>query len=78
MPPWIPFFELFFHEIPNEFFIKIIEKGAAKKVSPGHQTNTQDLADPEHLRGRVLDSQNADTIRKNLQNVFPKQDPEFS
>ena len=29
-------------------------------------------------RGRVLDSQNADTIRKNLQNVSPKQDPEFS
>ena len=79
IPPWIPFSEWFFREKANEFFIKIIEKVAAKKVWQTHtQTNRQILADPEHLRGRVLDSQNADTIRKNLQNVSPKHDPEFS
>ena len=44
-----------------------------------HPTDiTQNRADPEQLRGRVLDSQNADTIRKNLKNVSRKQDPEFS
>ena len=70
---------MIFREKANEFFIKPIEKGVQKSVtSMGRQTHTQDLADPEHLRGRVLDSQNADTIRKNLQNVSPKQDPEFS
>ena len=31
MPPWIPFFECLFSEIANEFFTKIIEKGADKK-----------------------------------------------
>ena len=71
---------MIFREILIEFFIKIIKKGAAKKVLQTHrQTNIrQNRADPEQLRGRVLDSQNADTIRKNLQNVSPKHDLEFS
>ena len=36
------------------------------------QTNRQNPADPEQLRGRVLDSQNADTSRKCLKNLSPK------
>ena len=73
-----PFFEGFFREILVEFFIKIIKKGAAKKAIGRYQTNRQIWAGPGQLRDRVLDSQNADTIRKNLQNVSPKQDPNFS
>ena len=76
-----PLFECSFHEILDEFFTKIVEKGAAKKVrrqTSNRQTDRQNRADLEQLRRRVLDSQNADTIRKNLQNVSPKQDPEFS
>ena len=57
---------------------KSSKKDLQKSVTYVRQTDRQDPADPEQLRGRVLDSQNADTIRKNLQNGTPKQDPEFS
>ena len=36
------------------------------------RTDRQNPADPEQLRGRVLDSQNADTSRKCLKNLSPK------
>ena len=75
--PGSPFLSDFFVKKRMNSSQKSSKKGLQKKCCR-HQTDRQNSADPEQLRGRVLDSQNADTIRKNLQNVSPKQDPEFS
>ena len=77
--PGSPFLSDFFVKKQMNSSQKSSKKGLQKKVRWPHQIDIiQNRADPEQLRGRVLDSQNADTIRKNLQNVSPKQDPEFS
>ena len=69
-----PFFECSFHEITIEFLLELVQKAAEKKLNrqTRRQTNRQNPADPEQLRGRVLDSQNADTSRKCLKNLSPK------
>ena len=77
--PGSPFLSVFFLKLQMNSSQKSSKKGLQKGwQASDRQTNRQIWADPEQLRGRVLDSQNADTIRKNLQNVSPKQDPEFS
>ena len=43
MPPWIPFFECLFSEIANEFFTKIIEKGADKKKNKHTLSHTHEI-----------------------------------
>ena len=67
-----PFFECSFHEIAIEFLLEVVQKAAEKKLNKQQHTNRQNPADPEQLRGRVLDSQNADTSRKCLKNLSPK------
>ena len=69
-----PYFECSFHEITIEFLLELVQKAAGKKLNKhaDTQTNRQDPADIELGRGHVLDSQNADTSRKTLQNVSPK------
>ena len=57
-----PFFECSFHEITIEFLLELVQKAACKKLNrqtdkqTDKQTNRQIPADPEQLRGRVLDS----------------------
>ena len=77
MPPWIPFFECLFSEIANEFFTKIIEKGADKKKE---QTNINrgNLINLELGQDRVLDSQMSDTSRKTSQKVSRKRAADLS
>ena len=70
VPGGTPFFECTFHEIANEFCSESARKPACKKWHK--QTDRQNPADPEQLRGRVLDSKNADTSRKCLKNLSPK------
>ena len=74
VPGGTPFFECSVHEIANEFCSKSAQKPACKKwhVQTNKHTNRQNPADPEQLRGRVLDSQNADTARRWLRNLSPK------
>ena len=53
-----PLFERYFSEITNEFLFKLVEKTSEKKLKgiTDRQTNRQDRADPEKLRGGVLNS----------------------
>ena len=72
-----PFFECSFHEITIEFLLELVQKAAEKKREQtdrqtDKQTDRQDPADIELGRDHVLDSQNADTSRKTLQNLSPK------
>ena len=69
-----PFFECSFHEITIEFLLELVHKAACKKLNKqtDRHTDRQNPADPEQLRGPVLDSQNADTSRKCLKNLSPK------
>ena len=61
-----PFIECSFHEITIEFLLElpVVQKAACKKLNKqtDTQTDRQNPAVPEHLRGPVLDSQNADKV----------------
>ena len=75
VPGGTPFFERTFHEIAIEFCSEPVQKAADKKwhrQTNKHTDGQTDLADPELLRGHVLDSQNAYTSRKCLKNLSPK------
>ena len=50
----------------------VSKKWLAKSGTNTRMDGQTDLTDPEHLRARVLDSSNADTGRRSLQNLSPK------
>ena len=51
-------FECYFSEIVDEFLLKLVQKAACKKLNTRTDIHAdrQNRADPEQLRGRVLDS----------------------
>ena len=68
----VPVFQAIFSWNYKWFLFKTGPKTGRQKVNTDTHTHRQNRADPEQLRDHVLDSQNADTVRKCLKNMLWK------